>query len=65
MKAAQISDYGGSEVIKINEISKPILKEGQVLVEVYAAGINPIDYKIRLGFLKNAIKSFPVTLGTD
>ena len=65
MKAAQISVYGGSEVIKINEISRPVLKEGQVLVEVYSAGINPIDYKIRLGYLKDAIKSLPITLGTD
>ncbi|MBI2593952.1 NADP-dependent oxidoreductase [Candidatus Daviesbacteria bacterium] len=66
MKAAQINQYGGSEVIEINNNApKPGLKNGQVLVEVFASSLNPIDYKIRLGFLKNAIKSFPVTLGTD
>ena len=65
MKAAQINNYGGSDVIEINEISKPIPKEGQILVEVYASSVNPIDYKIRLGYLKGAIKSLPITLGTD
>lgn len=65
MKAAQINQYGGSEVIEINEIPKPQIKEGQVLVQVIAASLNPIDYKIRLGYLKDAIKSLPITLGTD
>lgn len=66
MKAAQINKYGDSEVIEINpNAPKPEIKEGQVLVEVIAAGLNPIDYKIRLGYLKDAIKSFPITLGTD
>ncbi len=66
MKAVQINKFGGSEVIEVNKDAiKPVLKQGQVLVEVYAAGINPIDYKIRNGNLKDAIKTFPVTLGTD
>lgn len=66
MKAVQINKFGGSEVIEVNNGAiKPALKLGQVLVEVYAAGINPIDYKIRNGNLKDAIKTFPVTLGTD
>lgn len=65
MKVAQINQYGGSEVIEIADVPKPQLKEGQVLVEVITASVNPIDYKIRLGYLKDAIKSLPITLGTD
>lgn len=65
MKSAQINKYGGSEVIEINDVPKPEIKEGQVLIEIIAASLNPIDYKIRLGFLKDAIKSLPLTLGTD
>lgn len=65
MKAAQINQYGGSKVIGLVDAPKPQLKEGQVLVEVIAASVNPIDYKIRLGYLKDAIKSLPITLGTD
>lgn len=66
MKAAQINKYGGSEVIEIDDnTQRPSLKENQILTEVYAASVNPIDYKIRLGYLKDVIKSLPITLGTD
>lgn len=67
MKAAQINEYGGSEVIEISgSAEKPVLKEGQVLVEVYTASLNPIDYKIRLGYFKaSPALIFPITLGTD
>jgi NADPH:quinone reductase-like Zn-dependent oxidoreductase len=60
MKAAQINKYGGSEVVEINNNApKP---RGQLLVEVYAAGVNPIDWKIREGFMP---LKFPATLGGD
>ncbi|MDO8727626.1 MAG: hypothetical protein Q7J35_16295 [Candidatus Methanoperedens sp.] len=50
MKAAQINKYGGSEVVEINKNTpKPAAVRGQILVEVYAAGVNPIDWKIREG----------------
>jgi len=66
MKAVQINSYGGPEVLEINEASNPVVGEGQVLVEVYAAGINPIDYKIRAGYLKEYVPlQFPVTIGGD
>lgn len=67
MKAVQINSYGGREVLEINEnVPKPIPAKGQVLVEVHAASINPIDWKIRAGYLKEmAPLSFPATLGGD
>jgi NADPH:quinone reductase-like Zn-dependent oxidoreductase len=65
MKAAQISSYGDSSIIEINDIGKPSPKENQILVKVAAAGLNPIDYKIREGYFKDAIKQLPITLGTD
>jgi alcohol dehydrogenase len=67
MKAAQISKYGGSEVIEINKsASKPTLPAGRVLVEVYAAGVNPVDWKIREGYMaKMSPLQFPATLGGD
>lgn len=69
MKAVQINKYGGSEVLKINDIPEPNVGKNQVLVEVYAASINPIDWKIRDGYMKeygwlDQLK-FPVTLGGD
>jgi len=66
MKAAQISQYGGPEVIEIREIDKPTLKDTQVLAEVKAAAINPFDWKVRAGYMKENIPlKFPVTLGAD
>ena len=66
MKSVQYSEYGGIEVLKINEIDKPVLKEGQVLVEIKAAAINPFDCKLRAGVMKDAIPlTFPVTIGAD
>lgn len=67
MKAVQISQYGGNEVLEINEnVSKPTPSKNQVLVEVYAASINPVDWKIREGYLKGmAPLEFPIVLGGD
>lgn len=67
MKAVQINKYGGIDVLEINERAlKPSLKKDQVLVEVKAASINPIDWKIREGYLKEmAPLQFPVTMGGD
>src|SRR5476651_2039776 len=67
MKAAQINSYGGKESIKTTDTAtKPAIEAGQVLVEVQAAGLNPFDWKVREGYLKDYIPlKFPVTLGGD
>src|SRR3989338_10166930 len=66
MKVAQYNSYGGPEVIKVNNIPEPVIGKGQVLVEVYAASINPIDWKVRNGYLKDMMPvKFPVTIGGD
>ena len=67
MKAVQISKYGGSEVVQINKNApKPAVSTGKVLIEVYASGVNPVDWKIREGYLRQmAPLKFPATLGGD
>lgn len=67
MRAAQITEYGGPEVIKFNaDAERPQPGEGQVLVEVYAASINPFDWKVREGYMKDSLPlNFPATLGGD
>jgi alcohol dehydrogenase len=67
MKAAQINSYGEPEVLKItDEVPKPTAQAGQILVEVRAAGVNPFDWKVRAGFMKDFITlNFPATLGGD
>lgn len=67
MKAAQINRYGGSDVVAINENAPtPTVSPGHLLIEVHAAGVNPVDWKIREGYLKQmAPLQFPATLGGD
>jgi alcohol dehydrogenase len=67
MKASQISKYGGSDVVVINKnATKPTVSPGKVLVEVYAAGVNPVDWKIREGHMAKMMPlQFPATLGGD
>ena len=67
MKSAQIKRYGGSDVIEINQMTPtPTLVAGNVLVEIKGAGINPIDWKIREGYMQQMIPlQFPSTLGMD
>lgn len=67
MKAAQINKYGGNEAWEINQNApKPSPSKEQILVEVSSSSINPIDLKIRAGFLKEmAPLQFPATLGGD
>jgi NADPH:quinone reductase-like Zn-dependent oxidoreductase len=68
MKSAQIKTYGDSEVLEINR-STPSINDpsgGMVLVTVKAAGVNPVDWKVREGFFKQmAPLQFPATLGMD
>jgi len=66
MKAVVIKQYGGKEELKLEELNKPEIKADQVLIEMYATSINPIDWKIRQGYLKDMIPfQFPITLGWD
>lgn len=69
MKAAQMKGYGSSdEVIEINQ-NAPAPNDpsaGKVLVKIKAAGINPVDWKIREGYMQQMIPlQFPSPLGMD
>jgi NADPH:quinone reductase-like Zn-dependent oxidoreductase len=68
MKALIINKYGTISDIKISEIDKPITKDNEVLVKIYAAAINPADLKVITG--KDGGKflhahNFPFILGFD
>ncbi|MFD4639820.1 NADP-dependent oxidoreductase [Lentzea sp. NPDC058436] len=52
MKAIALTAFGDAEVMSLQELPDPLLGPDQVLVEVRAAGVNPVDYKIRAGYLQ-------------
>lgn len=66
MRAARIHGYGGPEVMRLDEVPTPQPGAGKVLVKVRAASVNPIDWKMRRGVLKDIFPlTFPRTLGRD
>ena len=67
MKAARFGSYGGVDVIEMErDVALPEPKEGQLLVEVRAASINPFDWKLRAGYLHHMVPvAFPVTAAGD
>jgi NADPH:quinone reductase-like Zn-dependent oxidoreductase len=66
MKAVCIYSYGGPGVLVYNDAPVPRPQKGEVLVRVHAAGINPVDWKIREGHLKEMLHhTLPLVLGWD
>lgn len=66
MKAAFIRRYGGNNVVELGEQPMPQTAPGELLVEVHAASVNPVDFKIRDGMLKMMVPfQFPLILGND
>ena len=65
MKAIMLTGAGGTAMLKLTEVPDPVLKDPQdVLVRLYAAGLNPVDYKLRRvgGFYPDRL---PLILGCD
>ena len=66
MKAIRIHAYGGPELMQLEDAPMPPCGAGDLLVRVVAAGVNPVDWKLRSGVMAAQIpKSFPITLGFD
>ncbi len=66
MKAVRIHTYGGPEVLVHEEVPRPQPQNGELLVRVKAAAVNPVDWKIREGYLKEMLPhSLPLTMGWD
>ncbi|NJR60719.1 MAG: NADP-dependent oxidoreductase [Cyanobacteria bacterium CRU_2_1] len=66
MKAVRIHAYGGPETLHYDDVPIPVPGKGEVLIQVHAAAVNPIDWKIREGWLQQVFNyPLPVIVGTD
>jgi NADPH:quinone reductase-like Zn-dependent oxidoreductase len=66
MKAIRIHEYGDASTLRLEEVPRLSISDNQILIRVHDAGVNPIDWKIRQGFLKQVMPvSFPLTIGQD
>jgi NADPH2:quinone reductase len=64
MKAIRVHEFGGPEVLKLEEVATPKPSAGEVLVRIHAAGVNPYDTYMRAGTY--ALKPpLPYTPGSD
>ena len=51
-KAIRFHDYGGPEVMRLEEVEQPMPKEGEILVRIHAVSVNSVDWKIRSGLVR-------------
>ncbi|KGJ97372.1 NADP-dependent oxidoreductase [Colwellia psychrerythraea] len=66
MKAVYIEQYGSAEKLIVGEITKPKILPNQVLIKVHGAGVNPVDWMVREGFLQDSGEhKLPLILGWD
>jgi NADPH:quinone reductase-like Zn-dependent oxidoreductase len=66
MKAIRIHQFGDANTLKLEDVPNINVGDDQLLVRVRAAGVNPIDWKIRQGYLKDVMPAtFPLTIGQD
>jgi NADPH2:quinone reductase len=66
MRAIAIEAFGGSEQLRSMELPRPRPAAGELLLRVVAAGVNPVDWKLRQGLLRDLLPHrFPLVPGWD
>lgn len=66
MKAFIVDRYGSADRVRAGDMPDPELREDEVLVQIHAAGVNPVDFKIRNGEFKTFLQyRLPFILGHD
>jgi NADPH:quinone reductase-like Zn-dependent oxidoreductase len=66
MKAVRIHGYGGPDTLRWEDAPCPRPAAGEIVVRVHAAGVNPVDWKVREGYLKEIMpRTFPMIPGWD
>ncbi|MFH1262984.1 MAG: NADP-dependent oxidoreductase [Pseudomonadota bacterium] len=66
MRAIAIDKFGKGDVLKLKEVPTPVPGDDEVLIKVAYAGVNPVDWKIRVGMLAKRLPcEFPLIPGWD
>lgn len=65
MMAVRMHAFGDASVLRYEEAPRPEIGAGDLLVRVHAAGVNPVDWKMRAGAVKFPGAALPITLGFD
>jgi NADPH:quinone reductase-like Zn-dependent oxidoreductase len=66
VRAIRVHQYGAADQLKFEHIERPEPQAGEVLVQVHAAGVNPMDWKIRQGYFKDVLPiQFPYIPGLE
>ena len=62
MRAVVVRETGDLDVLRLEEVERPVPGDGEVLIRVFAASVNPVDWKYRRGL---APRQLPAVLGND
>jgi hypothetical protein len=66
MRAVRFHAHGAPDTLVVEEVARPVPRAGEVLVRVHAAGVNPLDWKIRQGWWKDSLPpTLPAIPGVD
>lgn len=66
MKAVRIHSFGGPEVLMLEQAPIPEIADDELLIRVKASGVNPLDWKVRAGYLEGLLSyNFPLVPGWD
>lgn len=65
MRAVQFEQYGGPEVLEIAEVEEPHAGPGRIRIQVHAAGVNAMDWKLRDGLMAKGPLAAPRGVGID
>src|SRR6266478_9285227 len=66
MKAIRFHNYGGPEVLRLDDMPRPVPGPGELLIKVHAATVNPVDWTVRQGYMQQFLPlKLPFVPGWD